>query len=121
MSLPIPVNSTCVCGRSLPWHLLLMGFEPYNHICACERNYVVREGKVYQEGSKHNPLVGSDHAYQELDAANREVTKWLSDTVDRWEKAVRADPPDLDAMVDLPDLPGNVSIGTFLVALRERI
>ena len=52
---------------------------------------------------------------------DRLVDLWLERTADRWERALRADPPDLFHVKDLPPLPGNVSMGAFIDAVRARV
>lgn len=49
------------------------------------------------------------------------VDGWLRMTVERWDRAITATPPDLFHAKDMPPLPGNVSLGTFIEAVRSRI
>lgn len=78
----------------------------------------MREGAVYHEGSRLNPLVRD--APERSKDAEEAVTEWLTQKVERWEKALDAEPPDMVALHDLPSLPGQVSIGAFLDALKMR-
>jgi len=47
----------CSCGAPLPWHIFELVDEEdrFSHICSCGNRYVVRDGKVIQEG-KEEPL-----------------------------------------------------------------
>lgn len=54
------------------------------------------------------------------DFAEEAVDSWITATTARWEKALLPNPPDSEALHDMPPLPGNVSCGGFIEALRRR-
>lgn len=49
------------------------------------------------------------------------VDEWLKTTTNRWEQALQRNPPDVFFLRDMPDLPGNVSLGAFIDAVRSRV
>ena len=48
------------------------------------------------------------------------VEVWLESLIKPWTAAIQQHPPDFDALHDMPPLPGHVSYGGFMEALRRR-
>lgn len=51
----ISEGAPCECGVELPWHLFNLGLD--EHICSCERSYVMKDGTVELAGVRPNPFV----------------------------------------------------------------
>ena len=61
----VDTTPRCLCGSPFPKHLAeFMNDDPRStHVCRCEREYAVRDGKFVQVGTKSNPFAPREAAH----------------------------------------------------------
>ncbi len=50
-------GATCSCGKALPWHLLALGIDGFEHICTCGLAWLPCDGGAIHKAASVGQLM----------------------------------------------------------------